>query len=162
MAKRPIKPLCADAPKRGLSLVPCGLFLNKNMEKAKAGDVLVLGEARRKVKRVLVRKCKVRLDTSIGCFIVRHIYGDKAQVGDIMERWKAECVVEGYGNNAIGDVWLLETQPFDAEVEAAEDELAEIEVKKAELSEQLEARRAELEVMLANARKGIFNHKDIL
>ena len=79
-----------------------------------------------------------------------------------MERWKAECVVEGFGNNAIGDVWLLETQPYDAEVEAADDELAEIEVKKAELNEQLEARRSELEIMLANARKGIFNHKDIL
>lgn len=148
---RPIKPICADAPKHGLSLVPCGLYLNKAMKNVKSGDVVVLGEAWRKQKRVLVRKCRVELDTSIGNLIVKHIYGDNARVENIIERWEAECVVEDFGKGAIGEVLLLETRPYDAEIEAMEDELAEI-----------EARKAELKQMLDDARKGVFNHKDIL
>lgn len=149
--KRPIKPICADAPKHGLSLVPCGLYLNRAMKNVKPGDVVVLGEAWCKQKRVLVRKCRVELDTSVGNLIVKHIYGDNARVGNIIERWEAECVVEDFGKGAIGEVLLLETRPYDAEVETMEDELAEI-----------EARKAELKQMLDDARKGVFNHKDIL
>ena len=149
--KRPIKPICADAPKRGLSLVPCGLYLNEAMKNVKPGDVMVLGEARCKQKRVLVRKCRVELDTSIGNLIVKHIYGDNARVENIIERWEAECVVEDFGKGAIGEVLLLETRPYDAEVETMEDELAAI-----------EARKEEVRKMLADARKGVFNHKDIL
>lgn len=149
--KRPIKPICADAPKRGLSLVPCGLYLNKAMKNVKPGDVVVLGEAWRKQKRVLVRKCYVDLNTSIGNLIVKHIYGDNARIENIVERWEAECVVENYGKGAIGEVLLLETRPYDAEIEAMEDELAEIETRKEEVRK-----------MLADAGKGVFNHKDIL
>lgn len=149
--KRPTRPVCAGAPRRGLSLVPCGLYLNKAMSKAKPGDVLVLGEAWRKQKRVLVRKCRVNLDTSLGDFIVKHIYGDNARVKDIVGRWEAECVVEGCGKGAVGEVLLLETRPYDAEIEAMEDEIARI-----------EARKEEVRKMLADARKGVFNHKDIL
>lgn len=148
---RPLKPICADAPRRGLSLLPCGLYLNKAMKKAKAGDIVVLGETWRKQKRVLVRKCRVELDTSLGNLIVKHIYGDNARVEDIVERWEAECIVENFGKDAIGEVLLLETRPYDAEIEALENELAEIEVRKVELKQ-----------MLENARKGVFNHKDIL
>lgn len=149
--KRPIKPICADAPKHGLSLVPCGLYLNKTMKNVKPGDVVVLGEAWRKQKRVLVRKCKIELDTSLGNLIVKHIYGDNARVENIIERWEAECVVENFGKGAIGEVLLLETRPYNAEIESMEDELAEV-----------EARKVELKQMLENARKGVFNHKDIL
>lgn len=149
--KRPIKPICADAPKRGLSLVPCGLYLNKAMKNVKPGDVMVMGEAWCKQKRVLVRKCYVDLNTSIGNLIVKHIYGDNARVENIVERWEAECVVEDFGKGAIGEVLLLETRPYDAEVETMEDELAAI-----------EARKEEVRKMLADARKGVFNHKDIL
>lgn len=149
--KRPIKPICVDAPKRGLSLVPCGLYLNKAVKNAKPGDVVVLGEAWRKQKRVLVRKCKIELDTSLGNLIVKHIYGDNARVENVIERWEAECVVENFGKGAIGEVLLLETRPYNAEIESMEDELAEI-----------EARKVELKQMLENARKGVFNHKDIL
>ena len=149
--KRPIKPICADAPKRGLSLVPCGLYLNKTMKNVKPGDVVVLGEAWRKQKRVLVRKCYVDLNTSIGNLIVKHIYGDNARIENIVERWEGECVVENYGKGAIGEVLLLETRPYDAEIEAMEDELAEIETRKEEVRK-----------MLADAGKGVFNHKDIL
>lgn len=148
---RPIKPICADTPKHGLSLVPCGLYLNKAMKNVKSGDVVVLGKAGRKQKRVLVRKCYVDLNTSIGNLIVKHIYGDNARVENIVERWEAECVVEDFGKGAIGEVLLLETRPYDAEVEAMEDELAEI-----------ESRKAELKQILVDARKGVFNHKDIL
>lgn len=149
--KRPIKPICADAPKHGLSLVPCGLYLNKAMKNVKPGDVVVLGEAWCKQKRVLVRKCYVDLNTSIGNLIVKHIYGDNARVENIVERWEAECVVEDFGKGAIGEVLLIETRPYDAELEEMEDELAYI-----------EARKAELKQMLDDARKGVFNHKDIL
>lgn len=149
--KRPIKPICVDAPKRGLSLVPCGLYLNKAVKNAKPGDVVVLGEAWRKQKRVLVRKCKIELDTSLGNLIVKHIYGGNARVENVIERWEAECVVENFGKGAIGEVLLLETRPYNAEIESMEDELAEI-----------EARKVELKQMLENARKGVFNHKDIL
>lgn len=149
--KRPIKPICADTPRHGMSLVPCGLYLNKAISKSKPGDIVVLGEAWRKQKRVLVHKCKIELDTSLGDFIVKHIYGDNARVENIIERWEAECVVENFGKGAIGEVLLLETRPYDAETEAMEGEIAEI-----------EARREELKQMLEDARKGVFNHKDIL
>lgn len=131
--------------------MPCGLYLNKAVKNAKPGDVVVLGEAWRKQKRVLVRKCKIELDTSLGNLIVKHIYGDKARVENIIERWEAECVVENFGKGAIGEVLLLETRPYDAELEEMEGELAYIEVRKVELKQ-----------MLEDARKGVFNHKDVL
>lgn len=131
--------------------MPCGLYLNKTIKNVKPGDVVVLGEAWRKQKRVLVRKCYIDLNTSIGNLIVKHIYGDNTRVENIIERWEAECVVENFGKGAIGEVLLLETRPYNAEIESMEDELAEI-----------EARKAELKQMLEDARKGVFNHKDIL
>ena len=45
---------------------------------------------------------------------------------------------------------MLETRPYDAELAEMEDELAAI-----------EARKEEVRKMLADARKGVFNHKDI-
>lgn len=146
--KRPIKPICADAPKRGLSLLPYGLYLNKAILKAAAGDILTLGQEWNKQKRVLLRKCKIDLNSSLGTFVVKYLYGEKMRVEDIFKQWGAVCEVEGFGKNAIGDVYLLATTPYDAEVEEIEDELVELETRKEELRRQLkESRENYLRIM---------------
>lgn len=163
MAKRVIKLTCGDTPKQGLSLLPYGAYLNAKVDKAIQGSILMLGETWRKQKRVLVRKCKVALNTSVGNFLIRHLYGENARIEEIAERWRAECIVEGLGKNAFGDeVWLLETLPFSEELEELNDELNEIETCIEQTREQIEARKAELEKMLADARRGVFNHPDII
>lgn len=85
--------------------------------------------------------------------MLRSIYGENMTIGKLMERWEAWAIVEGIGKEGFSrdEALLLEARPYDAEVETMKDELAEI-----------EARKAEVRKMLADARKGVFNHKDIL
>lgn len=85
--------------------------------------------------------------------MLRSIYGDGMTIAKLMDRWEAWAIVEGIGKEGFSrdEALLLETRPYDAELAEMEDELAAI-----------EARKEEVRKMLADARKGVFNHKDIL
>lgn len=155
MANRPIK-IQHPTPKasnRGMAIVPVGLYCNSKLQKAQIGSEVIFETEWRKDKRVITNICRFRINTPEFTFMLRSIYGENMTISKLMERWEAWAVVEGIGKDGFSrdEALLLETRPYDAELAEMEDELAAI-----------EARKEEVRKMLADARKGVFNHKDIL
>lgn len=150
---RPIK-IQQPVPKADkFTICPCGLYCNKPLQTAKIGDVVQFQTSWRKYKRVITNICRFRINSPEFTFMLRSIYGENMTIGKLMERWEAWAIVEGIGKEGFSrdEALLLETRPYDAELAEIEDELAAI-----------EARKEEVRKMLADARKGVFNHNDIL
>lgn len=77
-------------------------------------------------------------------------------MADIIEQWRANCIIEGLGKDAFSDECLLiEIGEYDPAKIKAEQE-AKRKVK--EVAE----KRAEREKMIEDAKRGVFTHKDIL
>lgn len=152
---RPIK-IQHPTPKasnRGMAIVPVGLYCNSKLQKAQIGSEVIFETEWRKDKRVITNICRFRINSPEFTFMLRSIYGERMTIAKLMERWEAWAIVEGIGKDGFSrdEALLLETRPYDAELAEMEDELAAI-----------EARKEEVRKMLADARKGVFNHKDIL
>lgn len=154
MAK-PIKIQHLTPKERSVAQValPIGMYCNKPLQTAKIGDVVQFQCEWRKDKRVITNICRFRINSPEFAFMLRSIYGENMTIAKLMERWEAWAIVEGIGKDGFSrdEALLLETRPYDAELAEMEDELAGI-----------DARKEELRKMLADARKGVFNHKDIL
>lgn len=152
---RPIKIQHPTPKERSVAQValPIGLYCNQALQTAKIGDVVQLQCEWRKDKRVITNICRFRINSPEFTFMLRSIYGENMTIAKLMEKWEAWAVVEGIGKEGFSrdEALLLETRPYDAELAEMEDELAAI-----------EARKEEVRKMLADARKGVFNHKDIL
>lgn len=152
---RPIK-IQHPTPKpstRGMAIIPVGLYCNKALQTAKIGDVVQFQCEWQKDKRVITNICRFRINSPEFTFMLRSIYGENMTIAKLMEKWEAWAIVEGIGKDGFSrdEALLLETRPYDAELAEMEDELAAI-----------EARKEAVRKMLADARKGVFNHKDIL
>lgn len=141
------------ASNRGMAIVPVGLYCNSKLQKAQIGSEVIFETSWRKDKRVIANICRFRINSPEFTFMLRSIYGENMTIAKLMERWEAWAIVEGIGKEGFSrdEALLLETRPYDAETEAMEDEIAAI-----------EARKEEVRKMLADAREGVFNHKDIL
>lgn len=151
-----IKLLNTPVPKGALAVIPVGLYLNVPLQKAKPNTVIEFQSAWRKDKRVLLQKVVVKIASPIFTFAMRAIYGQDARMSDIIEQWRANCIIEGLGKDAFSDECLLiEIGEYDPTKINAEQEA------KRKAQEEAE-RRAEREKMIENARCGMFNHKDIL
>lgn len=151
-----IKLLNSPVPKGKLALVPIGMYLNTPLQKAKPGAVIEFQSAWRKDKRVLLQKVAVKINSSIFSFMARSIYGQDVRMADIIEQWRANCIIEGLGKDAFGDECLLiEVGEYDPARIKAEQEA------KRKAQEEAE-KRAKRERMIENARRGMFNYKDIL
>ena len=152
---RPIKIQHPTPKERSVAQValPIGMYCNKPLQTAKIGDVVQFQTSWRKDKRVITNICRFRINSPEFTFMLRSIYGENMTIARLMEQWEAWAIVEGIGNEGFSrdEALLLETRPYDAELAEMEDELAAI-----------EARKEEVRKMLADARKGVFNHKDIL
>lgn len=152
---RPIK-IPHPTPKpstRGMAIIPVGLYCNQKLQKAQIGSEVIFETEWRKDKRVITNICRFRINSPEFTFMLRSIYGENMTIAKLMEKWEAWAIVEGIGKEGFSrdEALLLETRPYDDELAKMEDELAAI-----------EARKEEVRKMLADARKGVFNHKDIL
>lgn len=147
-----IKLLNTPVPKGSLALVPVGMYLNLALQKAKPGVVIEFQSAWRKDKRVLRQKVAVKINSSFFTFMARSIYGSEVRMADIIEQWRANCIIEGLGKDAFSDECLL--------IEVGEYDTAKI---KAEQEAKRKAKEeVEREKMIEDAKRGIFSHKDIL
>lgn len=135
------------------AILAIGLYCNVALQKSKPGQEVIFETDWRKDKRVITNICRFRINSPEFAFMLRSIYGEGMTIAKLMERWEAWAIVEGIGKDGFSrdEALLLETRPYDAELAEMEDELAGI-----------EARKEEVKKMLADARKGVFNHKDIL
>lgn len=152
---RPIKIQHPTPKERNVAQValPIGMYCNKPLQTAKIGDEVIFQCEWRKDKRVITNICRFRINSPEFTFMLRSIYGENMTIAKLMEKWEAWAIVEGIGKEGFSrdEALLLETRPYDAELAEMEDELAAI-----------EARKEELRKILVDARKGVFNHKDIL
>lgn len=151
-----IKLLNTPVPKGNLAVVPIGMYLNQSLQKAKPNAVIEFQAAWRKDKRVLLQKVAVKIASPIFTFAMRAIYGADVRMADIIEQWRANCIIEGLGKDAFGDECLL--------IEVGEYAPARIKAEqeaKRKAKEEAE-RQTKREKMLEDARRGIFIHKDIL
>lgn len=142
-----------------LHLVPFGRYCNSRIADMERGDLLVFQQGWRETECRLLRKARVTIDTQLGDFLSRHIYGERTDAAALKTEWDAQVMIEGAGGYG-GEVWLLETRPYDPEKEKRE----EIERKEREeaIRASLEA-EAERERVIELARKGIaVVHPDVL
>ncbi len=138
--------------------LPIGMYCNKQIQKAENDSVVEFRDGWQRTKVVLVRKCKVNVNSSVFTFLLQSIYGANMRWEDLRKRWEAWAVVEGIGKDGFSDteVLLLELKDYDEAEYNAEQERKLLEA---------EARQkaAEKERLLKQAReKKIYEHKDII
>lgn len=81
-------------------VLPCGLYCNRELQKAKPGDVVELWQEWRHEKRRIVQISKFRINTPEFTFMLRCVYGERMTIAKLMERWEADCINEGLGASA--------------------------------------------------------------
>lgn len=112
MAKKPI-PILHPTPKadKPFAILPIGLFCNDKLQKAAIGAVVEFWQDWRHDKRVLVRKCKVQIKSSVFTFLAQSIYGERTRIVDMQAKWRE-----------VYDVPFDETECMLIEVKEIEDE----------------------------------------
>lgn len=148
-----IKLLNTPVPKGKYALVPFGLYLNKALQKAESGTLLEFQTSWRRDTRVLVRKCRVPVNSSMFTFMCKSLYGEGMSWASLSKQWRAESIIEGLGKDAFSDseVLLIEVAPYDEAQHKAEQEA------KRKAKEEAE-RHAERDKVIENARNGAFDH----
>lgn len=143
-----------------LAIVPYNSqYLNNRLEKLnpREDDILLTFQtAWRKTQVLLVSKCRLNLNASVGSFIIRYAFPNKT-LADLTAEWDAVAINEGYGKNAysIDNVLLLNTREYIKEIWEEEQR------RKQEIAEAV-ARQAEQQRLLENAKRGIYQHPDIV
>lgn len=150
--KRPIK-LYQLAPKpmqTSFALVPYGKFLNTHLQKATAGQIIDFCVDWRRDRFILIRKCKLAVNSSVFTLLLKSIYGEDATWQKLSEEWRARCIVEGLGKDAFDpdNALLLSVKPFVKEEYEAELER----IRVAEEREKIKREIAE----------GTYRHKDVI
>lgn len=102
----------------GLALVPYTRFLNPKIEKAEKDTLLRFKDAWRATDVLLVSKCRLNLNTAVGSFIIRYMFGSDKTLPWLTEQWDALCITEGFGKSAysLDNVLLLHTREFIKEI----------------------------------------------
>lgn len=150
--------ICKVAPQSNYIIIPYGRYCNAKVEGANVGDVVEFREAWRKTLGIVVRKCKVKVNSGVFGFLLKSIYGEAATWERLRSDWQALCVNEGLGSEAFSDkeALLIEWREFVKEIWEAEQE-----AKRKE--EERRAKALAMEKLLQNAReRGIYEHPDII
>lgn len=86
-------------PKNGIAIVPCGLYCNRELQKARNGDLVEFWQDWRHEKRRIVQITKFRINTPEFTFMLRCVYGERMTIAKLFEQWEAWAVVEGIGSS---------------------------------------------------------------
>lgn len=89
------------------AILPIGMYCNKKLQEARAGDIVEFWQEWRHEKRVLVRKCKVQIRSSFFTFMAQSIYGRYTRVDSLIRRWEDWAITEGIGRNGVDKEWAL-------------------------------------------------------
>lgn len=141
----------------GLALCPTGLYVNAKLDKAEKDTLLTFRDAWHKHQVLLVSKCRLNLNTVVGSFIIRYMFGSDKTLQWLTDQWDAIAINEGFGKNAysVDNVLLLHTREFIREIWEEEQR------RKQEIADAV-ARQAEQQRLLENAKRGIYQHPDIV
>lgn len=84
--------------KTAFAIIPIGMYLNRPLQEAAPNSEICFWQDWRHDKRVLVRKCKVQIKSSVFTFLAQSIYGERMTIAKLFEQWEAWAVVEGIGS----------------------------------------------------------------
>lgn len=145
-------------------LAPIGMYCNKQLQKAENGCVVEFRETWKREKRVLVRKCKVNVNSSVFTLLIQSIYGANMRWEDLRRRWEAWAVVEGIGKDGFSDseVLLLEVKDYDEETYKTEQERKRQQAEQVAMLKEKQEREAQKAHLLKLAKRGIYKHDDLL
>lgn len=89
---RPIN-ILHPIPKDGkpFALLPIGMYCNDKLQNAVPGSLVELWQDWRHERRVLVRKCRIQINSSVFTFLAKSLYGERTRIADMMAKWR-----EGY------------------------------------------------------------------
>lgn len=98
MAKRAIKILHSipKATGNAFALLPIGKYCNQKIQSAEIGSIIEFWQDWKHEKRVLVRKCRVHVKSSVFTFLAQSIYG-RVRTTDMLKRWERYSIESGLG-----------------------------------------------------------------
>ena len=161
-----------------LALVPVGLYVNNRLEKLNPSEddvLLTFQDTWHKHQVLLVSKCRLNLNTAVGLFIIRYMFGSDKTLQWLTDQWDAVAINEGFGRNSysLDSMLLLHTREFVKEIyeedlrikqereealkQAAERE-AELKVRAEEQQRLLDLAKQEIDLRTSNDKK--FNNEN--
>ncbi len=77
-------------PKDGkpFMLLPIGTYCNKELQKVSVGSVIDFWQDWRHERRVLVRKCRIGINSSVFTFLAKSLYGERTRIADMLAKWR--------------------------------------------------------------------------
>ena len=77
-------------PKDGkpFMLLPIGIYCNKELQNAAPGSLVELWQDWRHERRVLVRKCRIQINSSVFTFLAKSLYGERTRIADMLAKWR--------------------------------------------------------------------------
>lgn len=69
-------------------LLPFGIYCNKELQKAAPGSLVELWQDWRHERRVLVRKCRIGINSSVFTFLAKSLYGERTRIADMLAKWR--------------------------------------------------------------------------
>ena len=163
------KPVVIDGrPPKGhdtvMMLMPIGTYCNALIQKAENDSVIEFRDAWRRDKYILLRKCRVPVNSGVFEFLMKSIYGEGMRWKDLLKQWEAWAVVEGIGKRGFSDseVLLVEVTPYYEEEykvrKARKRQIEEMQIRHWEE----QAKKEEQAHLLRLAKRGVYKHEDLL
>lgn len=84
-------------PDIGLAILPVGVYYNRNIQRAKKGDVVIFKEDN--TEYVILDICYIDLTSRVAGMLCRYIYN--SDLSRVMERWEANAIIEGNGRSSV-------------------------------------------------------------
>ncbi len=69
-------------------LLPIGIYCNKELQKAAPGSLIEFWQDWRHERRVLVRKCRIGINSSVFTFLAKSLYGKRTRIADMLAKWR--------------------------------------------------------------------------
>lgn len=90
---------------RGIILLPIGIFYNREIQQARAGEFIQMWDGKpRRIKQL----CRLSLESPAGRFMCRCLYNTKIE--NVLRRWQVNAVMEGANKGAVSTVECLMIQ----------------------------------------------------
>lgn len=72
------------------ALLPIGMYCNDKLQNAAPGSLLEFWRDWdwRHERRVLVRKCRIGINSSVFTFLAKSLYGERTRITDMIAKWR--------------------------------------------------------------------------
>lgn len=77
--------------------------MNRKLATAKAGRTAVVRDSWRNEKMKIAGVSRVSMKSSVFSFLLRSIYGEQKTATDLMEEWRKQSIIDGYGRHGFSE-----------------------------------------------------------